>query len=107
MIGNCIYTFSMSFSKLIVAAQMWTIATILPLAIGDCVPVDHPAWECFLTLLKISKICTAKVIPPRIAEFYLSSLIEQYLQQFKECFPSVHMTPKMHYMVHFPQQILR
>ena len=90
-----------------VAAQMWTFSTLLPLIIGDCVPVDHPAWECFLTLLRISKFCTARVVSSTLAEYYLSSLIDQHHQQFRICYPNVNMTPKMHYMVHFPQQILK
>lgn len=86
---------------------MWTFATLLPLMIGDKIPIDDQAWECFLLLLRISKVCTTKVISPALAENYLPVLIEQHHQEFRKCYPSVSMTPKMHYMVHLSQQILR
>lgn len=85
---------------------MWTFATILPLLIGDKIPIDHPAWECYLLLLRISKFCTAKVIPSTLAEHYLPVLIEQHHVEFRKCYPSVSMTPKTHFMIHFANQIL-
>lgn len=85
---------------------MWTFSTLLPLMIGDKVAVnDNPAWECFLLLLRISKLCTAKILSlPSV--MYLASLISQHHQEFKKCYPSVNLPPKTHYLVHIPQQIL-
>lgn len=88
------------------AIQMWTFATILPLLIGDKIPLENPQWECFLLLLQISKLCTAKVISPGLSA-YLSALVEQHHQEFKLCYPGVSLTPKMHYMVHLPSEMLR
>ena len=38
---------------------------------------------------------------------YLSELIRIYLGLFIDCYPTTHITPKQHYMVHFPEQIRR
>ena len=35
------------------ASQMWLLARIFPLLVGDLVPKDSPHWHCFLKLLKI------------------------------------------------------
>ena len=99
--GDCEF-----FCLFLVAAQMWTFSTLLPLMIGDHIPVDNPAWECFLALLRISKLCTARVIS-KSSTLYLAALIDQHHQEFRKCYPSVNMTPKTHYMVHIPNQILR
>ena len=108
LIGNFCFHFShyLCYIHVHVAAQMWTFSTLLPLMIADMVSSDHQAWECFLLLLRISKLCTAKVTSGKAA-VYLSALIDQHHQEFVKCYPSVHLTPKMHYMVHFPSQILK
>ncbi len=89
-----------------VAIQAWSFATHLPLFIGDLVPVDNPMWECYLVLLQVCKVCTVKVVTIA-ATRYLSALIDQHHREFKRCYPSTNFTPKMHYMVHFPSDMLR
>ena len=37
----------------ITAAQMWILASILPLMIGDLVPSDDNMWECFMLLPRV------------------------------------------------------
>ena len=64
-----------------------------------------PLWDLGL-LLRISKLCTARLISAPLT-IYLAALIEQHHQEFKKCYPLVNMTPKTHYMVHIPDQILR
>lgn len=84
---------------------MWTFATLLPLIIGDLVPETNPKWECFLLLLQITKFCTSVVVTPALS-CTLKVLIEQHHDQFRYCYPDVNIIPKMHYMVHFPKQLL-
>ena len=88
------------------ASQTWTFATILPLLIGHKVPEDDIHWECYLLLFQILQYSTAKVssLP---SSLYLASLISQHHQIFVHCYPGVKLIPKMHYMIHFPQQICR
>ena len=45
---------------LIIAAQMWNLAINLPLMIGNAVPQENDMWECFLLLLDILQLCTAR-----------------------------------------------
>ena len=48
---HCIYVLYLQF---LLASQAWTLATILPMI--------H--WDCFLLLLQIIQISTAKVVSP-------------------------------------------
>lgn len=85
---------------------MWNFATLLPLIIGDMVAEDQPEWQCFLLLLQITKQCTAHVMPAAAADI-ITALVDQHHREFKCCYPDVPFTPKMHYMVHFAQQLQR
>ena len=89
---------------LISATQAWTLSTYLPLMIGDKVPFDDQYWDCYLLLLEITKYCTARSTSVPSAT-YVASLIEQHHRAFRVCYPHVNMTPKLHYMVHFPRQL--
>ena len=89
-----------------IASQAWTFAVILPLIIGQKIPEEDLHWECFLLLLQIIQLCTAKVSSPSSA-LILASLIDQHHQTFVNCYPGVNILPKMHYMVHLCEQILR
>lgn len=89
-----------------VAAQMWTLARYLPLIIGNKVPTNNQLWDCYLMLLDILEICTARVLSVGLVN-YLSALIEDHHVMFKRCYPGSSVIPKMHYMTHFPTQILK
>ena len=85
---------------------MWNLAIYLPLIIGDKVPTTSELWQCFLLLLDILQLCTAKICSKANASI-IKALIYQYLSLFTQCFPDTPVIPKMHYMIHFPEQILR
>lgn len=85
---------------------MWNFGVLLPLLIGDKVDEDDSRWECFLYLLEITKICTARVISVEQAD-YLRALIVEHHTLFRSCYPDNSVTPKMHYMVHFPRLLTR
>ena len=89
----------------VIAAQMWTFATLLPLFVGDLIPLEEQHWECFLLLLQIVKQCTARVMSVA-SSAYIAALVDQHHQSFKKCYPAVSLTPKMHYMVHFSSHLL-
>lgn len=84
------------------ASQMWNLAVLLPLIIGDKIPVNDKRWESYLLLVEITKICTARVTSTALSD-YLAVLIEEHHQVFRSCYPAISMTPKTHYMVHFPR----
>lgn len=84
---------------------MWCFARMLPLLIGDLVPVGDEHWENFLRLLKIEEIVFAPRTSIQLAA-YLAVLREEYLAEFSELH-NRRMIPKQHYMVHYPRQIMR
>ena len=87
------------------AAQMWCLARMFPLIVGDLVPLNNKHWENFLKLLKIEEIIFAPKTTVQIAA-YLGLLIEEYLQEFGELYDR-NRIPKQHFMVHYPRQIVR
>ena len=89
-----------------VASQMWCLARLLPIMIGDRIPENDLNWENFLLLLKIADYILAPVTSRSIAA-QLTTLIEDYLQSFRELYPECSIIPKQHYMVHIPQWMLR
>ena len=89
-----------------ILSQAWTFATIVPMVIGHRVPEDDLNWDCYLLLLQVIQFSTAKVVSPSSVTC-LAHLIDQHHQIFIQCYPSIKVTPKMHYMVHFSQQIMR
>ena len=88
------------------ASKMWLLATTLPLLVGDLVPEENKQWDLFLLLLRICTIaCSWKIEPDTIS--YLGVLIEEHHDQFSKLYPHKSIIPKMHYMVHYPSQILK
>ena len=84
---------------------MWCLARMFPLLIGDLVPEGDKNWENLLNLLHIEEILFAPVTSVPLAA-YLAILIKDYLENFKELY-SRNIIPKQHYMVHYPNQIVR
>ena len=87
------------------ASTSWLLSRILPLLIGDKIPVDDNAWHCYQLLLKILDICTAQSCTHN-AIAYLGTLIEEHHVEFCRIY-ELSLIPKQHFMVHYPQQILR
>lgn len=85
------------------ASQMWLLGRLLPLMIGECIPDDDSHWKCYLNLLRILTIATAvEVTEDTIA--LLALLVKDYVTCFNLLYPNC-MTPKMHYLLHLPQQM--
>ena len=90
----------------VIAAQIWILSRNLPLMIGDKIPHDDNVWECFLLLLDILQLATTRLATSGQAG-YLEALINDHHQIFVRCYSTEKIIPKMHYMVHFPHQIIR
>ena len=84
---------------------MWCLARMLPLLIGDLIPVGDEYWDNFLCLLGIEEIVFAPVTSTQLAA-YLAVQVEQYLNEFSDLHDR-RLIPKHHYMVHYPKQIVR
>ena len=85
---------------------MWCLARLLPLMIGDSVPEGDPNWDNFLLLLTIADYILSPIVSRSIATL-LATLIEDYLDSFKELYPECPIIPKQHYLVHMPQWMLK
>ena len=88
------------------AEQAHIFLKSLPFALDGYVDKENPYYKLMTQLLLIVHICFAPVISKRSIG-KLKDLIEMHLKKFKELFPTVNITPKMHYMIHIPQQKLQ
>ena len=85
---------------------MWCLMRYLPQLIGAYVPEEDEKWVLFLSLMDIMDIIFAPVINEQYSH-YLQSLIKDHLTKFTELYPDSSVTPKMHYLVHYPRIMLR
>ena len=77
----------------------------LPFYLKEYVGNDCPHYQLILQISSIVQMCFSPVISAETIE-ELKNVIETRLILFKELFPDVNITPKMHYMLHIPQQIV-
>lgn len=85
---------------------MWCLARLLPLMIGDIVPTDDDHWQSFLAVLTIIDYVFAPVASPDIASF-LHDKIQNHHENFRLLYPECSIIPKLHYMIHIPEWILK
>ena len=95
-----------SYMYLSSATQMWCLARLLPLIIGSEIPTDNGHWYNFLLLLEMLDYIFAPTITPT-AVAQLKVLINEHNSAFTSLYPTCSVTPKMHYIVHYPDLILR
>ncbi|XP_028418042.1 uncharacterized protein LOC114542794 isoform X2 [Dendronephthya gigantea] len=88
------------------ASQMWCLSRILPFLVHKWIPEGNDDWELFTDLMHIVDILFAPVIE-KGTTLYLRLIISEYLEQFKRLYPERKLIPKQHFMVHYPNQILR
>lgn len=74
--------------------------------IGTYIPEDDPHWTHFTSLLEIMRYALAPdILPEEVA--WLNISMENFLSEFVELYPNASVIPKMHYMVHIPQLIMK
>ena len=86
------------------AKECWTLLRLLPLIIGGHIPEGNQTWEIFLTYLTLVRL----IISPSFKDAELTnlqSLIEQWLRKFKGHFEGIRITPKLHYLLHYSNEI--
>jgi len=85
------------------AAQMLLFVRILPFIIADKVLEDDNHWACFLLLRKILDV----VLAPVATESHCSSLKLLIIDHHSQFFQLYGLyTPKMHFLLHYPEQLL-
>lgn len=87
------------------SAQMWLFLGITPFLIASKVPEADLYWECYLKLMKTVDIVVAPIVSKDVCAV-LKNLIEEHHTMFTELYPDATVTPKWHYMIHYPEQIL-
>ena len=73
--------------------------------IGEFVGKEDSHWLCFLLLWDICSVASAFEVTEADA-VHLAWLVEVYLEAFTSLY-GTSVTPKMHYLVHLPQQIMQ
>ncbi|XP_064473413.1 uncharacterized protein LOC135388048 [Ornithodoros turicata] len=86
------------------ASQAFCLLKTLPLILGSTIPEGNEDWEVFLLFREITDIIFADDIPAHCI-CYLEVQIQNFLTAFTQKYPAVPITPKLHYMVHYPRLI--
>ena len=81
-----------------------TLVRLLPFIIGSYIDDDDVHWDCYCLLWLICDlVCTNKVYPDDSTR--LAWIIKAYLECFTFLYPHINVTPKMHYLIHLPEQM--
>lgn len=84
---------------------MWTLLRLLPLMCAAVIPEDNSYWKLFIDLKGIVELIFAPVLTiDHIA--YLKIRIDEHVHFFKELFPAKMITPKQHFLIHYPSHML-
>lgn len=86
------------------ASTIMTLIIILPFILSKKVPVTDSKFLNFLRIVKITHICTSPYADLQ-TESELVSLIRKHHEVFIDEYPDVSITPKFHYLIHFPRQL--
>ncbi len=72
-------------------------------------PENDEDWAHFLCLLDVVDIVFAPVCSDVMVVMvaHLEHLIELYLTEFVRLYPDQTITPKLHYLVHYPEAIVK
>ena len=79
---------------------------MLPLMIGQNIIENEQHWENFLLMLTITDYVFGPVVSCDVIP-YLKSLIKEHHENFCTLYPNAPVIPKLHYMVHLPEWLLR
>ena len=86
------------------SGQMIILFNNLPLLIGEKFTSDNLFLKNFIRLINIINVCLCYYYDSTTI-LHLKSEIEKYLKSFKELYPDVQFTPKMHFLIHLPNQM--
>ncbi len=95
-----------SFKLKQTSAGMLTLSFILPQIIGSRIPDDDKHYKNMVRLIHIVQLGTCPYATTDTAG-ELEQLIAVHHYTFVELYPKQSVTPKFHYLVHFPRQILQ
>ena len=87
-----------------IAHSVWWLSNILPLIIADVVPETDDKWITFLRFLQVQQLCTSPIVTSATVRS-LEIIVAQFITSYKNFFPELGFTPKLHYLVHLQRQI--
>lgn len=87
------------------ASQMLTLLRILPFLVGDKIHESDVHWQCFLLLRKMVDIVLCPVMS-KDSCITLKFLVKEHHSQFVLLYGTNSYTPKFHFLLHYPEQIL-
>ena len=93
----------------LLASQAWCLGRLFPLILligGVALPENDDNWMNFMLLLTILDHLLSP-ITSHTAMSYLKALINDHHQNFVKLHPSCNVIPKMHYLIHYPDWIVR
>jgi len=86
------------------ATENWTLLRMLPILIGQKVPIDSDEWHLIMELKDIVELCFAPAITEH-AIGYLATKITDHKRLFKAVFKTNNFKPKHHFLEHYPDLI--
>ena len=86
------------------AHNMWVLSRVLPAVIGFKVPENDEKWKLYLKLLQIQQLVTSPIAFESTATT-LTILVAVHNQSFQRLYPQSSYIPKLHFMVHLPNQL--
>ena len=96
-------------SNFLIASQAWCLARLFPLILfmGSVnISENDKHWLNFLLLLTISDYLLSPVTSIE-AMTYVKVLIDEHHREFTDLYPLCPIIPKMHYLIHYPDWIMR
>ena len=86
------------------AKECEVLLNLLPLLIGSKIPENCKHWQVLVKFVRLVRIFSAWTLPRgRLDEIQYN--VEEWLETFHALFPSVTITPKFHYLLHYTEQI--
>ncbi|KAM7313614.1 hypothetical protein ISCGN_003467 [Ixodes scapularis] len=86
------------------ASRKWCLFRLLPLMLASSIPEGNAHWEVYLMYREITDMVLAPQVPVDFLP-YLRDRIQAVLRAFSELYTSAALTPKLHYLVHYPRLI--
>lgn len=88
------------------ASQKGCLFRLLPQIFGDVVPEGNRHWEVYLAYRHVVDIILAVKIPKDCIP-YLQVKVEEFLELYTTQYPNAVVTPKLHYLIHYPKYLLK
>lgn len=86
------------------ASQKWCLFRLLPLIFGSSIPEGNKHWSLYLAFREIVDVVLAEEVPIECVP-YLEVRTQDFLSAFVAEYPSARLTPKLHYLIHYPRFI--